>query len=52
MDDHKKEILNYSYWEHFKYGKDLALILPLNHPKRLKIEEEINKILDQLRELK
>lgn len=45
-----KEILLYSYWEHFKAGKDLALILPVGHPKRLAIEEELNKILEQLKQ--
>lgn len=48
----KLEILNASYWEHFKYAKDLALIYPLKHPKRLKIEKEINIILEQIKDLK
>lgn len=45
----KLEILQYSYWEHFKFAKDLALILPLNHPKRIKVENEMNKILEQIK---
>lgn len=46
------EILEYSYWEHFKYAKDLALILPLKHPKRIMIEEEMNKMLTRINALK
>lgn len=34
MNKTKLEILQASYWEHFKYDKDLALILPIEHPKR------------------
>lgn len=40
----EQEILKASYWEHFKVAKDLALILPIDHPKRLKIESELNKL--------
>jgi len=47
--DIEKEILNYSYWEHFKEAKDLALILPLNHPKRIRLEKELNNILYKLK---
>ncbi len=46
------EILEYSYWEHFKYAKDVALILPIDDPKRKKVEEELNIIQKQLQELK
>lgn len=46
--DKEIEILTYSYWEHFKAAKDLALILPLNHPKRESIENEIKIILKKL----
>ncbi len=48
----KLEILEYNYWEHFKCAKDLALILPLRHPKRLKIEQELNKMIKELNEVK
>lgn len=40
----------YSYWEHFNYGKYLAYILPLDHPRRIKIEKEINNIQQKLKE--
>lgn len=46
------EILTASYWEHFKFAKDLALILPLDHHKRKRIENEINIISDKLQKLK
>lgn len=46
----KQELLNYSYWEHFNFAKELALVLPLQHPKRIKIETEMNVILKQINE--
>jgi hypothetical protein len=49
---HEIEILEYSYWEHFKYAKDLALILPLNHPKRNRLDLELNKMISKLHLLK
>ena len=48
MNNHKLEILNYSYWEHFKYAKDLALILLLKHPKRVRLERELNDMIIQI----
>ena len=42
------EILNSSYWEHFKYAKELAGYLDLNHPKRVRLEKELNKMLDEI----
>ena len=45
----RKEILKASHLEHYKHGKDLCLIYSdINHPKRLQIENECNKILNQL----
>lgn len=38
------EILLSSYWQHFNYAKELALILPLKHPKRVSIGNEVNVI--------
>ncbi len=46
--DIKNEILEYSYWEHFKYAKDLALILPVEHPKRKLIEAKVNELSMEL----
>jgi len=42
------EILQANYWEHFKFAKELAGFLDLNHPKRLKIEAEMNKLLSEI----
>lgn len=46
------EILECSYWEHFKHAKDLALILPIEHPKRKLLETELNNIQKQIQKLK
>jgi hypothetical protein len=47
-----KEILLASYYEHFKFAKELALIYPLDNPRRVKIEKEINTIQKKLEALK
>lgn len=44
MDNPKLLILEFNYWEHFKAAKDLALIYPLNHPKRLVVEKSLNEL--------
>ncbi len=49
MDDIRKDILQLSYWEHFKKAKDLALILPPEHPQRLELEQELKTLLNQLK---
>lgn len=46
------EILEASYWEHYKFAKELSLFLPLNHPKRLKVENEMNRLLEKINEKK
>ena len=46
------EILNASYWEHFKYAKELAGYLDLDHPKRVIAEKELNKIIKRREEIK
>ncbi len=38
----RMEILKASHLEHFKHAKDLALIYPIEHPKRLLVEKELN----------
>lgn len=52
MNNIKKEILEGNYWEHFKLAKDLALILDINHSKRIKIDNAINQIRIELEKLK
>lgn len=46
------EILEASYWEHFKYAKDLSLFLPLKHPKRILLEEQLSKMLKEINDIK
>ncbi len=46
------EILEYNYWEHFKHAKDLGLILPIGHPKRVSLENELTKISNKIHNLK
>ena len=52
VNDNEIEILEYSYWEHFRFAKDIALILPIEHPKRKKVEDELNRLQKRLQELK
>ncbi len=44
MESIKKEILLSSYWEHFKYAKDLALTLPVDNEKRKLVEKTLNEL--------
>lgn len=46
------EILEYNYWEHFKYAKDLNLILPLGHKKRVTLKKEMNKMVKRIHEIR
>lgn len=48
MDAIRLEILSYSYWEHFKFEKELAYVLPVSHAKRKRIRKETQKILSQI----
>lgn len=52
MNEIKLEILTASYWEHFKYAKDLSMVLPLSHPKRVKAEKAVNDIQTEIQALK
>ena len=42
------EILQYNYWEHFKAAKDLALVLPIDHPKRIALQKTIDELILQI----
>lgn len=42
------EILLLSYWEHFKAAKDLSLIYPIDHPKRVAIEAELKILTEKI----
>jgi hypothetical protein len=50
--NHELEILEYSYWEHFKHAKDISLILPVDHPKRKSLEIELNSISKKMQHIK
>lgn len=51
LDELRLEILSYSYWEHFKMEKDLAHVLPLDHPKRKKMHEHSTEILTEIHKM-
>lgn len=51
MKEIELEILRYNYWEHFKFAKDISLILPLNHPRRRIVEKELNILITRINEL-
>ena len=51
MKEIKIELLRASFSEHFKYAKELGLIVPINNPRRLRIEKEGNKIQEELNKL-
>ena len=40
-------ILGFNYWENFKFDKELAMVLPVDDPKRIRIHAETNKILEE-----
>ena len=46
------ELLLYSYWEHYGMAKSLEKVLPLGHPKRVRMEKEINIIAAEMEELR
>ena len=41
------EITNASYLEHIKYAKELGMYLDKDHPKRVKVEKAINKMINK-----
>jgi len=52
VDTIKLEILEYNYWECFKAAKDLALVLPLDHPKRKATESQMEDIRREIQKIK
>jgi aminoglycoside phosphotransferase (APT) family kinase protein len=46
------EILQFSYFEHFKAAKDLAMVLPLGHPRRVEIEKSCAETLAEIHKIK
>lgn len=52
MVSNRLQILEYNYLEHFKHAKDLALVFPIEHPKRKEIELELNNMVCEINKLK
>jgi hypothetical protein len=48
----KLQILEANYWEHYKHAKDLSFIFPIDHPKRLLLESNLNNMIEQINKLK
>ncbi len=46
------EILQFNYWEHFKYSKDLALIYSPETPKRRELDRVLNELITKINTLK
>jgi hypothetical protein len=45
----KNEILIMSYWEHFKKLKDIYLIYPPEHPKRIELQNVVNELSERIK---
>lgn len=52
MKEIELQILEYNYWEHFKHAKDLAMVLPVGHPKRLEVEKHLNELQEKISKMK
>jgi hypothetical protein len=48
----KLEILEGNYWEHYKFAKDMALVYPIDHPKRVEIEKTLNDLQYRINSIK
>jgi hypothetical protein len=48
MLDLELEILQLSYWEHFKKAKDIALIYPPEHPLRQELDIVLKDLLEKI----
>lgn len=42
------EVLIACYWENFKFAKDLAKIYPIEHPKRIEVEKQLNELQQKI----
>jgi len=50
--DLQLQIMQYNYWEHFKFEKDLAMVLPVDHPKRVSMRKATQDLLDKIHTFK
>ena len=46
-----ERILAFCYWENFKFAKELAMVLPHDHPKRIKLQTVLDEMLAKWHEL-
>lgn len=46
------EILEANYWEHFKFAKELAMFLPVDHPKRVMMDKVMAEMINKINQLK
>jgi hypothetical protein len=51
MENIKLEILRGSYQEHLNADKALSFILPITHWKRMKLNEETNRLIKEIHEI-
>lgn len=49
--ENKIEILKFSYWEHFKFAKDMSHIYPPEHVKMKELQGTINDIAAEIKQL-
>ena len=50
-DEIRLEILRGSHMEHYKIAKDMSMFLNIDNPRRKKIEEEANKIVNEIHKI-
>ena len=51
MNDIRLEILRASHLEHEKVERDLSVLLPVDHPKRIKIRDSANDIIGEIQKI-
>lgn len=52
IDKIRLEILRGSHIEHFKTAKDMALFMDIDNPRKKRVEEEANNIINKIHKLK
>jgi hypothetical protein len=52
MNEIRLQILNQSYWMHFKEAKDLALYYAPDHPRIILLTETIEKLRIEIEKIK
>ncbi len=49
---HYLHILEANYWEHYKFAKELSFVLPIDHPKRILLEQQLNEMIQKINLMK